>query len=333
MTVTIGRRELLAALGGAVAAWPLAARAQQADKVRRIGVLMNVAAADPEGQAQVAAFLQALQQMGWSEGRNVRIDTRWGENDVELDRRYATELLAFAPDVMLASGTLSVAALRRVTSTLPIVFVGVSDPVGAGLVDSLARPGGNVTGFMIFEYSLSGKWLELLKEIAPRLVRAAVLRDSANPAGIAQFGVIQAVAQSLGVGLRPVDVHDAEEIERAIAGFARLTNGGLIVTGSASVSVHHDLIVTLAARYKLPAVYSHRRMVIGGGLISYGPDFVDPFRRAAGYVDSVLKGEKPANLPVQVPTKYDLVINLKTAKALGLTVPETLLARADEVIE
>jgi putative ABC transport system substrate-binding protein len=326
------RREFIALVGGAAAS-PLAARAQQPERVKRIGVLMNRAAADPEGQAQVAAFLQALQRLGWNEGGNVRIETRWGENDVELDRRYATELLALAPDVILATGTLSVAALRRVTHTSPIVFADISDPVGAGLVDSLARPGGNVTGFMIFEYSLSGKWLELLKEIAPRLVRAAVLRDSANPAGIAQFGVIQAVAQSLGVGLRPVDVHDAEEIERAIAGFARLTNGGLIVTGSASVSVYHDLIVTLAARYNLPAVYSHRRMVIGGGLISYGPDSVDPFRRAASYVDRILKGEKPADLPVQAPTKYQLVINLKAARALGLDLPATVLARADEVIE
>ncbi len=327
------RRELITLLGGTAVAWPLAARAQQPERVRRIGVLVNVAAADPEGQAQVAAFLQALQQLGWSEGRNVRIDTRWGENDVEHDRRYATELLAFAPDVILASGTLSVAALRRVTRTSPIVFVGVSDPVGAGLVDTLARPGGNVTGYMIFEYSLSGKWLELLREIAPRLMRAAVLRDSANPAGIAQFGAIQAVAQSLGVELRPVDIRDAGEIERSIASFARAPNGGLIVTPSASVSAHHDLIVTLAARYKLPAVYSSRPMVIGGGLICYGPDIADQFQQAAGYVDRILKGEKPADLPVQAPTKYELVINLKTARGLGLEVPPTLLARAEEVIE
>jgi len=327
----VKRRAFIALLGGA-AAWPRAARAQP-ERVKRIGVLMNVAAADPEGQAQVAAFLQALQQLGWSEGRNVRIDTRWGENDVELDRRYATELLAFAPDVFLASSTLSVAALRRVSRTSPIVFAGVSDPVGAGFVDTLARPGGNVTGFMIFEYSLSGKWLELLKEIAPRLMRAAVLRDSANPAGIGQFGAIQAVAQSLGVELRPVDTRDAGEIERAIASFARAANGGLIVTPSASVSAHHDLIVMLAARYKLPAVYTSRPMVIGGGLICYGPDIADQFRQAAGYVDRILKGEKPADLPVQAPTKYELVINLKTARALGLEVPPTLLARADEVIE
>jgi putative ABC transport system substrate-binding protein len=322
----MNRRDIIAFLGSTAVSWPLGARAQQQERMRRIGVLVNVAAADPEGQAQVAAFLQALQQLGWSEGRNVRIDTRWGENDVEHDRRYATELLAFAPDVILASGTLSVAALRRVTRTSPIVFVGVSDPVGAGLVDTLARPGGNVTGYMIFEYSLSGKWLELLREIAPRLMRAAVLRDSANPAGIAQFGAIQAVAQSLGVELRPVDIRDAGEIERSIASFARAPNGGLIVTPSASVSAHHDLIVTLAARYKLPAVYSSRPMVIGGGLICYGPDIADQFQQAAGYVGRILKGEKPADLPVQAPTKYELVINLKTARGLGLEVPPTLLA-------
>ena len=251
------RRDFIAGLGGR-AAWPLTAHAQQADRKRRIGVLMNVAADDPEGQAGVAAFQQVLQQVGWSDGRNVRIDIRWGENDVDRDRRYASELVALAPDVILASGTLSVAALQHVTRTLPIVFVGVSDPVGAGFVDTLARPGGNVTGFMIFEYSLSGKWLELLKQIAPRLTQAAILRDPVNPAGIAQFGAIQVAAQSLGVEVRPVSVRDAGEIERAVAAFARSANGGLIVTPSASVSIHHDLIVMLAARYKLPAVYSSR---------------------------------------------------------------------------
>src|SRR5215831_20114900 len=325
------RREFITLLGGRRTITKK--KGAQPERVRRIGVLMNVAAADPNGQAQVVAFLQALQQLGWSEGRNVQIDTRWGENDVELDRRYATELLAFAPDVILASSTLSVAALRRVTRTSPIVFAGVSDPVGAGFVDTLARPGGNVTGFMIFEYSLSGKWLELLKEIAPRLMRVAVLRDSANPAGIAQFGAIQAVAQSLGVELRPVDTRDAGGIERSIASFAGAANGGLIVTPSASVSAYHDLIVMLAARYKLPAVYSSRPMVIGGGLICYGPDITEQFRQAAGYVDRILKGETPADLPVQAPTKYELVINLKTARALGIEVPAALLARADEVIE
>jgi putative ABC transport system substrate-binding protein len=327
------RREFIGLIGSAMSMWPLEGRAQQPERVRRIGVLMNVAAADREGQAQVAVFLQALQQLGWSEGRNVRIDIRWGENNVELDRGYATELVALAPHVILAVGTLSVAALKGKTQTVPIVFNTVSDPVTAGLVDNLAQPGGNITGFMNVEYSLSGKWLELLKEIAPRLMRAAVLRDSANPAGIAQFGATQAVAQSLGVELRPVDIRDAGEIERAIASFAHAANGGLIVTPSASVSAHHDLIVMLAARYKLPAVYSFRSMVVGGGLIGYGPDISDQFRQAADYVDRILKGAKPADLPVQAPTKYQLVINLKTAKALGIAVPPTLLARADEVIE
>jgi putative ABC transport system substrate-binding protein len=327
------RREFLMLFGGAAVCWPLAARAQQAEQMRRVGVLMNVAANDPQGQAGVAAFQQILQQLGWSDGRNVRIDTRWGENDVNRDRRYAAELVALAPDVILASGTLSVAALQQFTRTLPIVFVGVSDPVGAGFVDTLARPGGNTTGFMIFEYSLSGKWLELLKQIAPSVTRAAVLRDPANPAGIAQFGAIQTAAQSLGVEVSPISVHDAGEIERAVAAFVRSANGGLIVTPSAGVSVHHDLIITLAARHKLPAVYSSRDNVTGGGLISYGPNIVDQFRHAAGYVDRILKGEKPADLPVQAPTKLELVINLKTAKALGLTIPMTLQVSADEVIE
>jgi putative tryptophan/tyrosine transport system substrate-binding protein len=324
------RRQFIALIGGA-AAWPLAAGAQQPEQMRRIGVLMNRAADDPDGQACVATFQQTLQQLGWSDGGNVRIDTRWGANDVDRDRRYAAELAALAPDVVLAAGTLSVAALQHVTRSLQIVFVQVSDPVGAGLVDTLARPGGSTTGFMIFEYSLSGKWLELLKQIAPRVTRAGVLRDSANPAGIAQFGAIQAAAQSLGVEVSPLSVHDAAEIERAVAAFARSANGGLIVTGSAEV--HHDLITKLAVRYKLPAVYNDRIFVADGGLISYGPDRMDQFRRAAGYVDRILKGEKPADLPVQAPTKYELTINLKTAKALGLDVPATLLARADEVIE
>jgi putative ABC transport system substrate-binding protein len=326
------RRDFVTLIGGVAAAWPLAARAQQPEQLRRIGVL-NVAADDPQGQAELAAFQQALQQLNWTDGRNVRIDTRWGENDLDRDRRYAAELIALAPDVILASGTLSVAALRHVTRTLPIVFVGVSDPVGAGFVDSIARPDGNVTGFMIFEYSLSGKWLELLKQIVPRLTRAAVLRDSANPAGIAQFGAIRATASSLGVDVSPVDVRNAGEIERAVAGFARSANGGLIVTPSASVSVHHDLIIALAARHKLPAVYPFRSMVTGGGLICYGPDLVDQFRLAADYVSRILKGAKPADLPVQAPTKYETVVNLKTARALGIEVPPMLLARADEVIE
>ena len=326
------RRDLIVLFGGAATTWPLTVRAQQAEQMRRIGVLMNTTADDPRGQAAVAAFQQVLQQLGWSDGRNVRIDTRWGANDVDRDRRYAAELVALAPDVILASGTLSVAALQNVTRTLPIVFVQVSDPVGAGLVDTLARPGGNTTGFMIFEYSLSGKWLELLKQIEPRLTRAAVLRDSANPAGIAQFGAIQATAQQLRIDVSPINVRDAGEIERAVAAFARSANGGLIATGSA-MEAHHNLIVTLAARYKLPAVYNDRTFVANGGLISYGPDRIDQFQRAVTYVDRILKGEKPADLPVQQPTKFELVINVKTAKALGLAVPPALLARADEVIE
>jgi putative ABC transport system substrate-binding protein len=325
------RRDFIALLGAAAASWPRAAQAEQTEPMRRIGVLMN-SAADPRGQAAVAAFQQALQQLGWSDGRNLRIDTRWGANDVDLDRRYAAELVALAPDVILASGTLSVAAVQHLTRTLPIVFVQVADPVGAGLVDALARPGGNTTGFMIFEYSLSGKWLELLKEIAPGVTRAAVLRDATNPAGIAQFGAIQATASSLGVVVTPVSVPNASEIERAVAAFARSASGGLIVTGSAT-EVYHDLIITLAARYKLPAVYNDRTFVAEGGLISYGPDRIDQFRRAAGYVDRILKGDKPADLPVQAPTKLELAINLKTAKALNLTIPASVLARADAVIE
>ncbi|HXQ84026.1 MAG TPA: ABC transporter substrate-binding protein [Xanthobacteraceae bacterium] len=327
------RREFITLLGGAAAAWPLAAHAQQPEPMRRIGVLMNRAADDPEGQASVAAFRQALQQLGWSDGRNVRIDIGWGEDDVDRERKHAVELIALAPDIMLASGTLSLAAVQQVTRSLPIVFVNVIDPVGAGFVDTLARPGGNVTGFMNFEYSLSGKWLELLKQIAPSMTRAAVLKDPAFGVGSVQFGAIQAVAQSLGIEVSPINVRDAGEIERAIAAFARSANGALIVTSGVSASVHRDLIIALAARYKLPAIYANRANVTGGGLMTYGPDRVDQFRRAAGYVDRILKGEKPADLPVQAPTKFELVINLKTAEALGLTVPQTLLATADEVIE
>jgi putative tryptophan/tyrosine transport system substrate-binding protein len=328
------RREFITLLGGSVASWPLyATRAQQPEQMRRIGVLMNRAADDPEGQDRVAAFKQALQQLGWTDGRNVRIDIRWGEDDVDRERRYAAELVALAPDIILAGGTLGVAALQHVTRTLPIVFVGVGDPVGAGFVDSRARPGGNTTGFMVYEYSLSGKWLELLKEIAPSVTRAAVLRDPASPAGIGQFSAIQAAAQPLRVEVNPVSVRDAGEIERGVAAFARAANGGLIVTPSGWVSLHRDLIIAVAARHKLPAVYAFRYMVTGGGLISYAPDWGDQYRPAAGYVDRILKGAKPADLPVQAPTKYELVINLKTARALGLNVPATLLARADEVIE
>jgi putative ABC transport system substrate-binding protein len=320
-------------MGGAAATWPLAARAQQPEPMRRIGVLMNRGPDDAEGQALVAAFQQAMQQLGWSDGRNMRIDVRWGANDVERDRKYAAELVALAPDVIVASGTLSATALQNVTRTLPIVFAQIADPVGAGLVDTLARPGGNTTGFMNFEYSLSGKWLELLKEIVPNMRRAAVLRDSGTPAGIGQFSAIQGAAQSLGVELSPVSIRDAAEIARAVAALARSANVGLVVTASASASAQHDLIVTLAARYKLPAVYSDRFNVTGGGLVSYGPDRFGQFRSAASYVDRILKGEKPADLPVQAPTKYELAVNLKTAKALGLTIPPSVLGRADEVIE
>ncbi len=327
------RREFISLFGGAVGFWSRAARAQQPAQIRRIGVLMNRAADDPQGQARLAAFQQTLQELGWSDGRNARIDIRWGEDDVERERKYATELVALAPDVILASGSLSVAALQRITRSVPIVFTTVADPVGAGLVDSLPRPGGNTTGFMLFEYSLSGKWLELLKQVAPQVARAGILRIPNDASATAQFAVIQAVAQSLGVEVTPFLVRDSGEIERAVVTFARAANGGLILTPSASASVHRDLIIALAARHKLPAVYTYRFDVSGGGLISYGPDPVDQFRRAAGYVDRILKGEKPADLPVQAPTKYELVINLRTAKALGLTIPTTLLATADEVIE
>jgi putative ABC transport system substrate-binding protein len=326
------RRDFMTGIAGSAAAWPLAARAQQAERMRRIGVLMYLAADDPEGQARLAAFAQALTQLGWSDGRNLRIDTRWANADNV--RKHAAELVALAPDVLLAAtGTATVAPLLEATRTVPIVFAIVIDPVGAGFVASLAQPGGNATGFTIFEYSMSGKWLELLKEIAPRLTRAAVLRDPAVASGIGQFGAVQIVAPSLGVGVSPVDVRDAGEIERAVTAFARGLNGGLIVTSSAMALSHRQTIIALAARYKLPAVYSARLYATAGGLISYGPDLIDQFRRAAGYVDRILKGEKPADLPVQAPTKYDLVINLKTAKALSLTMPDTVLARADEVIE
>ncbi len=326
------RREFISLIGAAAASWPLAAGAQQHERMRRIGVLMHLAPDDLEGQSRLAAFLQGLQQLGLTDGRNVRIDTRWGASDADR-RRYAAELVAFAPDVILASTTLAMVALQHATRTVPIVFVNVADPVGAGFVDSLARPGGNVTGFAMFEYSLSGKWLELLKEIAPRVTRVAVIRDSANPAGIGQFAVIQSVAPSFGVELSPVVARDGGEIERLVTAFARSPNDGLIVMGSALGASHSNLIVTLAARHRLPTVYPFRFFVTGGGLISYGPDTIDPYRHAAGYVDRILKGDKPADLPVQAPTRYELVLNLKTAKALGLDVPATVLTRADEVIE
>jgi putative ABC transport system substrate-binding protein len=325
------RRELLTLIGG-VAAWPVVARAQPRERMRRIGILMTFAADDLEGRARVTAFMQALQQRGWADGRNVRIDARWGLNDGDL-RKFAAELVELAPDVILTSSSVAVAAMLQATRTIPIVFTIVADPVGAGYVDSLARPGGNATGFTIYEYSMSGKWLELLKAIAPGVTRAVVLRDPAVASGPGQFAAIQAVAPSLGVKLRPVNVRDAGEIERAIATFAQSANGGLIVTGSTGAAVHRELIIALAARHRLPAVYNSRFWASADGLMSYGPDFLDQFQRAAGYVDRILKGEKPADLPVQAPTKYELVINLKTAKALGLDVPATLLALADEVIE
>ena len=334
------RREFISLLGG-VGAWPLAARAQQPERMRRIGVLLPAAADDREFQIWVAAFHQGLGQLGWIIGRNLRIDTRWaGAGGADISR-HAAELVALAPDVILATGTSTVGPLLQATRTVPIVFPAIGDPVGGGFVDSLARPGGNATGFMSYEYALSGKWLELLKEIAPGMTRVAVLRDAALSIGPAQFGVIQAVAPSLRVEANPINLRDAGkinmrdagEIERAIAAFAGSPSGGLIVTPSALATAHRELIVTLAAQHKLPAVYHRSVFVTNGGLISYGPDFTDLFRRAAGYVDRILKGEKPADLPVQAPTKYELVINLKTAKTLDLTVPDGLLARADEVIE
>ena len=326
------RREFVSLLGG-VAAWPLAARAQQREKMRRIGVLMNLTADDAEGQGRLAAFQQGLQEAGWSVGRNVRIDLRWAAGDTELYRGHAEELVALAPDVFLAAGSLAARALQKVTRTIPIVFANAADPVGGGLVASLARPGGNSTGFINFEFSMGGKWLELLKQIAPGMTRAAVLRDSSNPSGIGEFAAIQTVAPSFGVELRPVEVSDADEIERGIAAFAGDSNGGLIVTQNALAILHRKLIITLAARHRLPAIYAYSSFVTDGGLISYGPDSMDSYRRAASYVDRILKGEKPADLPVQAPVKYALAINLKTAKALGLEVPPSVLARADEVIE
>jgi putative tryptophan/tyrosine transport system substrate-binding protein len=326
------RREFITLLGGATA-WPLAARAQQRERMRSVGVLTPFAAHNTEGQNRVTAFAQALQQLGWSVGQNARLHYRWGDGTSATIQKYAAELVALAPDVILADSSAALSPLLQGTQTIPIVFAIVADPVGAGYVETLARPGGNATGFTPFEYGVAGKWLELLKEIAPRVTRAAVLRDPAIAAGPGQFGALQAVAPSLGVELRAVNVRDADEIERSIAGFAQGSNGGLVVTGSAAAAAHRDLIVTLAARHRLPAVYNARLYGEIGGLVCYGADFLDQFRRAAGYVDRILKGEKPADLPVQAPTKYELVVNLKTAKALGIEVPPTLLARADEVIE
>jgi putative ABC transport system substrate-binding protein len=327
------RRKFITLIGGAAVAWPRLARAQQTERMRRIGVLMSVAADDPEGQARLTVFVQGLQQLGWTDGRNIRIDVRWGAGDADRYRKYAAELVTLAPDVILAASSSALEPLQRATLTVPIVFVTIADPVGAGFVNSLARPGGNATGFSQFEYGVIGKWLELLKEIAPGVTRVAVIRDPTISAGAGQFGAIQTAAPSFGVEVNPVNMRDAGEIERAIAGFARSANGGLILTAGPLGTVHRELIVTLAARHKLPAVYYERYFVTGGGLISYGPHLIDQYQRAAGYVDRILKGEKPADLPVQAPTKYELAINLKTAKALGLTVPPSLLARADEVIE
>jgi len=331
--MAIGRRQFITALGGAAAAWPLAARGQQGERMRRIGVLMPLAADNLVGQADYAAFLQGLQQLGWTDGRNVHIDTRWTAGNAANIRKYAAELVALGPDVIMTPGGATMGPLLQVTRTVPIVFTIVPDPVGSGFVKSLSRPGGNATGFAMFEYSLCGKWPELLKEIAPSVTRAAVLWDPTIPAGIGQFAVIQSVAPSIGVDVSPVNLSDAAGIERDVAAFAGSANGGLILTASALSALHRDLIITLAARYKLPAVYQQRLYVAAGGLISYGPNFLDQHRLAAGYVDRILKGEKPADLPVQVPTKYELAVNLKTAKALGLAVPQTVLARADEVIE
>jgi putative tryptophan/tyrosine transport system substrate-binding protein len=327
------RREFITLLGGAAAAWPLAARAQQPERMRRIGILLATTADDLEFQAWVGAFLQALALLGWTIGRNMRIDTRWAGVKADDIRRHAAELVELAPDVILAHGASTMGALLQATRTVPIVFPIVSDPVAQGFVDSMARPGGNATGFTSFDWSVSAKWLELLKQTAPGVTRAAVLRDATQGSGSSQFGVIQAAAPSLRVDVKPVNMRDAEEIERGVTAFARSPGGGLIVAAGPAATRHRDLIVKLAARHRLPAVYYARFFVAGGGLISYGPDFIDQYRRAAGYVDRILKGEKPADLPVQAPTKYELVINLKTAQALGLTIPPSVLARADDVIE
>jgi putative tryptophan/tyrosine transport system substrate-binding protein len=326
------RREFITLLGGA-AALPLAARAQQGDRMRRIGVLVPASSNDSESQTRLKALREGLEQFGWSDGRNIHLEYRWAEGNTDDIRRDAAELMALAPDVILTAGSAPVAALQKATRSVPIVFATAGDPVGAGFVDSLARPGGNSTGFAVFEYSMGGKWLELLKEISPRMTRVAVIRDRAVALGPGQFGAIQTAAPSFGIEVSPISVDDKSEIERAVAAFARFANGGLIVTGSPLAQLHRDLIIKLAAQHQLPAVYFERFFVTDGGLISYGPDFVDQWRRAAGYVDRILKGEKPADLPVQAPTKYELVTNLKTAKALGLEIPATLLARADEAIE
>lgn len=325
------RRQFIALLGAAVA-WPAFARAQQPERTRRIGVLMSRVATDPEGQARFVALKKGLQQFGWSEGYNIRIDIRWSPDDAVLTREFAAQLVALSPEVILASGSLSVAELQRVTRTVPIVFAAVADPVGGGFVDSISRPGGNATGFMLAEYSFAGKWVELLKQVAPQITQIGVVRAAHVPSGPSQFAAIQSVSQSLGILVKPIGVRDASDIDRGIAGIAQ-ANGGLIVTPSTSASGHRDLVILLAAKYKLPAIYAYRSDVVAGGLLSYGPDVTDQFREAASYVDRILKGEKPTDLPVQVPTRYLLDINLKTAKALKLAIPQSLIARADEVIE
>ena len=327
------RREFITLLGGAATAWPLAALAQQPGTPRRIGVLIQVAEGDPQARIEVATFLRGLQKLGWSEGHNLRIDTRWGGGDADLIRKYAAELVALAPEVVLAPGGTVVGALQQASRTVPIVFVNVTDPVGRGYVASLAQPVGNATGFTSFEFGMGGKWLEVLKEMAPRVTRAAVLRDPVITAGMGYLAAIHALAPSIGVQVTPIDVRQTSDIERAVAAFARTPNSGLIVTADPAAIVHREAIIALAARHRLPAVYPYRFFVISGGLISYGLDNIEQYRLAAGYVDRILKGEKPGDLPVQAPTKYELAINLKTAKALGLEVPPTLLARADEVIE
>ena len=325
------RREFV--LGGAATAWSVTARAQQNERVRRIGVILPAASDDAEYQIWLAAFLQALAQLGWTIGRNMRVDIRWATPNAAKIRQHAAELAALAPDVILTGGTSTAGPMLQATRTVPIVFATVVDPVGAGFIDNLARPGGNATGFLVFEYSLGAKWLELLKQIAPNVTRVAVLRDAAIPSGTGQFGAIQAVAPSLKVDVVPVNMREAADLERTIAAFARSPNGGLILTGSSLSVLHRDLIIALAARYKLPAIYYERFYAAGGGLISYGSDRIELYRLAAGYVDRILKGEKPADLPVQAPTKFELVVNLKTAKALGIAVPPALLAQAREVIE
>ena len=328
------RRDFIKGIAGSATAWPLVARAQQGEHMRRIGVLMQIGADDPEAPALVGAFSQGLAEAGWIIGRNARIDYRWHQGNVEAARAYAAELLALTPDIIFASGTYAATAVKQLTRTVPIVFVNVADPVGVGIVDSLARPGSNITGFMVFDFNFGGKWLDLLKEIAPHVSRVALFRDETNPAGIALFSAIQAMATSAGLQVTPVNVRNSEEIASAVEAFAHSSNGGAIVTaGALNNTVHRDLILKLIARYKLPAIYNDRFIVANGGLISYGPDRVDMYRRAAGYVDRILKGEKPADLPVQAPVRYETVLNLKTAKALGIEVPPAVLGGADEVIE